>query len=125
MEIEINVNELKTELDRIELKGKPSFECAEDEIIYYIHKHEEEAKANRKNDENSIINHPIDEECEETFIDRLKKVWKLILRIYNSGLYSEPEDTSWVTPYDSVNDRLFMGRITKKEWKAIKKKWNI
>lgn len=123
MEIEINVNELKTELDNRENEGKPNFTCAEDEIIWYMHKHEVESKANRKN-EDSIINYPIDEE-KETFIDRLKKLWRLIVRIYYGEIYDEPEDTAWVTPYDSYNDRLFMGRITKKEWKAIKNKWNI
>ena len=124
MEIEINVRELETELDRIENKGKPEFTCAEDEILWYIHKHEAEEKVERKNDEDSVINHEI-EEKKETFIDRMKKLWKLIVRIYYGEIYDKPEDTAWVTPYDSYNDRLFMGRITKKEWKAIKKKWNI
>lgn len=127
MELIINKTELAEELDKIERSGQPEFDNPQDEIQWILKKHEKKQpiKCTEETRGRRITEEDIVRENTTTLLDEIKNIIRIVKRIFKGNIYAEKETTNWVTPYDSANDVLYVGRMTRKEFNSIKKKWGI
>lgn len=129
MELIINKDELKYELDKA--AGKPNFDNAQDEILWTLKKHEPVSaqKTHQQQFSHSqritVTESDIIRENSITLLDDIKNIIRIVKRILKGDIYAKKENTNWVIPYDAINDILYVGGMTEKEFNSIKKKWGI
>ena len=126
MEIIINKQELTEEIEKVERPNRLEFNTPQEEIEWMLKKHEETTpRRHEKETSQRLTEADIRREETITLLDDIKNIIRIVKRILKGDIYAEKETTNWVTPYDSANDVLYVGRMTRKEFNSIKKKWGI
>jgi hypothetical protein len=128
MTLEIKITDIENAMEKTFDGG--NFESFEQELEYVNDKYKADylhyCKAKEKEWLDSDEYIPDDAD----FIERLKiefvHLKHIIKRIFRGDIYEQESKDEWVIPYDSINDTMYMSiHIPSKEWKRLRRKWDV
>jgi hypothetical protein len=128
MTLEIKITDIENAMEKTFDGG--NFESFEQELEYVNEKYKAEyiKYCEAKHQELLESDEYIPEDA--SFFESLKKefihIKHIISRIFHGDIYEKEYKDEWVIPYDSVNDTMYMSiHIPSKEWKRLKRKWDV